>query len=125
VPELYAGLARHATSFPVLYKGANAPQAWAAGSCFSILQAILGFQPDAPHGRLYLDPILPHWMADLELKDLRVGKAVLDIRLWRDGEATRWEVVRGDAGMVEAKSFARGPSLWPADAKAGEKISAA
>jgi glycogen debranching enzyme len=49
LPELYAGLHRDAANFPVQYLGANVPQAWAAGSVFSMLQAILGFQPDAPH----------------------------------------------------------------------------
>ncbi len=125
VPELYAGLQRTELSFPVLYKGANAPQAWAAGSCFSILQAMLGFNPDAAHQRLYIDPFLPSWMPDLKLTDLRVGKAVLDLRLWREGEATRWEVTRGPAKMVEQRSFARHSALWPADPTTAEKPSAA
>ncbi|HZC16235.1 MAG TPA: glycosyltransferase, partial [Caulobacteraceae bacterium] len=33
-PELYAGVNRTPSNFPVQYLGANAPQAWAAGSCF-------------------------------------------------------------------------------------------
>ncbi|WP_198024019.1 hypothetical protein [Mesorhizobium sp. LNHC221B00] len=37
---------------------------WAAGSCFSLLQAIIGFQPDAPNGKLYIDPRLPDWMPE-------------------------------------------------------------
>jgi glycogen debranching enzyme len=124
VPELYAGLARDEGGFPVLYKGANAPQAWAAGSCFSILQAILGFHPDAPHGRLYVDPCLPHWMPDLELTDLRVGQAVLDLRLWREGETTRWEVTRGPADMVVQRAFKRETALWPAEPETGAKRAA-
>jgi glycogen debranching enzyme len=124
VPELYAGLPQSGSAFPVLYKGANAPQAWAAGSCFSILQAILGFHPDAPRQRLYVDPCLPDWMPDLELTDLRVGAAVLDLKLWREGEATRWEVTRGPAGMVEQRSFRRETALWPAGAEGGEKAGA-
>ncbi|HVN02216.1 MAG TPA: glycogen debranching N-terminal domain-containing protein [Caulobacteraceae bacterium] len=109
MPELYAGLEREPTSFPVQHQGANAPQAWAAGSCFCLLQAILGFRPDAPSGRLYLDPALPDWLPDLALRDLRLGEASLDLRLWREDETTRWEVTRGDARLVEARSFARGP----------------
>ena len=31
LPELYAGLQRDPTSFPIQYLGANVPQAWAAG----------------------------------------------------------------------------------------------
>jgi glycogen debranching enzyme len=56
LPELYGGLQRDATSFPVQYLGANVPQAWAAGTPFMLLQAILGLQQDAPRGRLYVDP---------------------------------------------------------------------
>ena len=52
LPELYAGVQRGDTDFPVQYLGANVPQAWAAGSVFALLQAILGIQPDAPRGRI-------------------------------------------------------------------------
>jgi glycogen debranching enzyme len=114
MPELYAGLQREPTSFPVLYKGANVPQAWAAGSCFALLAALVGFQPDAPNGKLYLDPALPDWMPDLQLTDLRLGAKVFDLRFWREGEATRWEVTRGDAGAVETRAVARGPDFWAA-----------
>jgi glycogen debranching enzyme len=119
MPELYAGLPRDPTRFPVQYQGANVPQAWAAGACFCLLQAILGFQPDAPAGKLYLDPALPDWLPDLALRDLRLGAAMLDLRFWRDGPETRWEVTRGDRSIVEARSFARGPDFW-APAKPSE-----
>jgi glycogen debranching enzyme len=48
LPELYGGLQRDPTSFPVQYIGANVPQAWAAGTPFMLLQAMLGLQQDAP-----------------------------------------------------------------------------
>ena len=44
LPELYAGVQRGDTDFPVQYLGANVPQAWAAGSVFALLQAILGLR---------------------------------------------------------------------------------
>lgn len=111
MPELYAGIPRCETSFPVLYKNANAPQAWAAGSCFALLQAIVGFQPDAPNGKLYIDPQLPDWMPDLAFEDLRIGPVKLGMSMWREGPETKWEVTTGNAKMVEARSFARGPDL--------------
>jgi glycogen debranching enzyme len=104
LPELYAGLQRDPTNFPVQYLGANVPQAWAAGSCFSLVHAMTGFQPDAPAGMLYLDPALPDWMPDLLLKNLRVGDRSFDIQFAREGEATTWDVVRGDKSAVAYRS---------------------
>ena len=45
-----------AGSFPVQYLGANIPQAWAAGSVFQLVQAMLGLRADAPNGRLWVNP---------------------------------------------------------------------
>ena len=100
LPELYAGIQREQADFPVQYLGANVPQAWAAGSVFSLLQAILGFDPDAPARKLYLDPTLPDWLPDLMVRDLRVGDQVFDIRFVRDGDATNFTVERGDPAAV-------------------------
>ena len=106
MPELFAGLQRDPTNFPVQYLGANVPQAWAAGSCFSLLHALTGFQPDAPEDRLYLDPDLPEWMPDLLLQNLRVGRRSFDIRFTRRGDVTDWEVVRGDKRRVARRDMA-------------------
>jgi glycogen debranching enzyme len=104
LPELYAGVQRNGANFPVQYLGANVPQAWAAGSCFALLQAMLGVQPDAPNNRLYVDPDLPAWLPDVTLLDLRLGRKHLDIRFRRDGDKTVWEVLRGDAKLVHHRS---------------------
>ena len=91
LPELYAGFQRRPGTFPVLYPGANVPQAWAAGSVFHLIQAILGLRADAPHGRLYVDPMLPSWLPNVTLSGLRIGAATVTLRVWREGEETRWE----------------------------------
>jgi glycogen debranching enzyme len=106
LPELYAGLHRDAANFPVQYLGANVPQAWAAGSVFSMVQAMLGFQPDAPHGMLYVDPALPPWLGDLTVRDLRIGEQVFDIRFWRSDEETRFDVVKGDPTCIACREVA-------------------
>jgi glycogen debranching enzyme len=106
MPELYSGLQRDPTNFPVQYLGANVPQAWAAGSVFAMLQAIIGFQPDAPAGKLYIDPILPDWLPELVLKDLRVGHHIFNLRVWRDGEETQFEVLKGPASAVSRRDYA-------------------
>jgi glycogen debranching enzyme len=120
LPELYAGSERRAGTFPVQYPGANAPQAWAAGTVFHLLQAMLGLQADAPHDRLYVDPHLPAWLPDVTLRGLAVGKSLLgdlivdkaklDLRFWREGERTRWEVLAQEGELtVEERPW----QPWP------------
>jgi glycogen debranching enzyme len=105
LPELYTTIERDEEGFPVQYLGANVPQAWAAGSVFALLQAILGFLPDAPRGKLYVDPVLPPWLPDLTVLDLHVGQHRFDIRFWRDGDETQFEVLRGDPQAVGRRHF--------------------
>jgi glycogen debranching enzyme len=105
LPELYTALQRDEVNFPVQYLGANIPQAWAAGSVFALMQAMLGFRPDAPRGKLSVDPLLPEWLPDLTILDLRVGKQRFDIRFWRDSGQTHFEVLQGDPKAVERRSF--------------------
>ncbi|HLJ05127.1 MAG TPA: glycogen debranching N-terminal domain-containing protein [Acetobacteraceae bacterium] len=105
LPELYSGVQRGDSDFPVQYLGANVPQAWAAGSVFALLQALLGISLDAPRGKIFVDPVLPSWLPDITLLDLRLGRRSLDIRFWREGEVTRYEVIRGNADIVEQRPF--------------------
>jgi glycogen debranching enzyme len=107
LPELYAGLPRAGSSFPVQYLGANIPQAWAAGTILHLIRTLLGLRADAPRGRLYVAPALPRWLPDLTLAGLHCGDAQLSLRFWREGELSRWEIlalegqieVRDEAGM--------------------------
>jgi glycogen debranching enzyme len=101
LPELYAGLQKEEASFPVQYLGANVPQAWAAGSVFMLLQAILGILPDGTRNRIFAEPTLPAWLPDITLMDLRVGKQVFDIRFRREEDgSTQYEVLKGDPAAV-------------------------
>jgi hypothetical protein len=40
--------------------------------------------------------LLPEWLPDLTIRDLRIGNHKLDIRFWRDGEKTKFQVLNGD-----------------------------
>lgn len=110
VPELYAGVAHSPTNFPVQYLGANVPQAWAAGSCFVLLEILLGFDPDAAAGRLFLDPHLPDWLPQLDVRDLRLGDQTFDLRVRRAGEGTEFEVIKGNPEAVVRRAFS---PRWP------------
>ncbi|MGI8550423.1 MAG: amylo-alpha-1,6-glucosidase [Dehalococcoidia bacterium] len=102
LPELYAGIERRPGTFPVQYLGANVPQAWAAGSVFHLVQAILGLQADAPNNRLYVDPELPPWLPEVTLHGLKVGKAGIDLHFQRDGDSTRWEIA-AQTGLLDVQ----------------------
>ena len=84
LPEVYGGLTRDEGSFPVQYLGANVPQAWASGAIIHLLSALLGLEPDAANRRLALRPALPDWLDEIELTNLRVGPAAVDLRVTRD-----------------------------------------
>ena len=103
LPELYAGLPRQPGSFPVQYLGANIPQAWAAGSIFQLIQAILGLRGDAPNKRLLVHPTLPHWLPDVQLEGLQVGRTRLTLKFWREGEASRFEVLEQDGPEINGR----------------------
>jgi glycogen debranching enzyme len=104
LPELYSGVGRDGGGFPVQYLGANVPQAWAAGTCFALIQAILGIQPDAPNNVLQVDPDLPAWLPDIALTDLRFGAHQLDLAFQRQADGTTsFEVLRGDASVVRRR----------------------
>ena len=105
LPELYAGIQKDGTNFPVQYLGANVPQAWAAGSTFMLLQAMLGLSPDAVAGRLFIDPDLPAWLPDVTIKDMTVGSMNFTIRFRREGDETLYEVLKGNGELVVRRSF--------------------
>jgi glycogen debranching enzyme len=99
LPELYAGTTREAGAFPVQYLGANVPQAWAAGSVFHLLQAILGLDADAHINTLFIDPVLPDWLPDITLHNLRVGTGTITLRFWKENNDTRYDVLSSSNGL--------------------------
>jgi len=115
LPELYAGTCKEDNNFPVQYLGANVPQAWAASSAFAFLKAILGIAPDAPRNRIYVDPALPQWLPDVTLSNLKIGTHTLSVRFWRDGAESLYQVLSGDASIIERRPFSE---AWGSDSSA-------
>ncbi|MGH2466232.1 MAG: glycogen debranching N-terminal domain-containing protein, partial [Candidatus Limnocylindrales bacterium] len=82
LPELFAGLARDEASFPVPYRGANVPQAWAAGSVLQLVTAVAGLEmavDGAGRRRLEARGSLPGWLPRLTFRGLRLGRRRLDV----------------------------------------------
>jgi glycogen debranching enzyme len=86
LPEVFAGLRRSETPFPIAYPTAARPQAWAAGTPVLLLQVLLGLQPD--HRRHRLESVapleLPHWAGSIRLAGVRAFETAWDVRL-QDG----------------------------------------
>jgi glycogen debranching enzyme len=103
---LFCGFNRRPGEGPVLYPVACAPQAWAAGAVFLLLQACLGLSVDAPRGQIRFDhPRLPPWLEELHLRNFRVGLASVDLRVYRHEDDAAVHVLRreGRLEVVEVK----------------------
>jgi glycogen debranching enzyme len=101
LPEVFSGFAREEYGVPVRYPVACHPQAWAAGAVPFMLATALGLQPEAFDRRLRLvRPMLPETVDDLEVRRLRVGHGVADLRFRRGaGERVDVEIVRVDGDL--------------------------
>ncbi len=83
LPEVFAGLRRSETPFPIAYPTAARPQAWAAGTPVLLLQVLLGLQPDRRrHVLESVAPLeLPHWAGNVRLTGVRAFDSTWDVRL--------------------------------------------
>jgi glycogen debranching enzyme len=82
LPEVFAGLRRAETPFPIAYPTAARPQAWAAGTPVLLLQLLLGLRPDRGGCCLLSDaPGLPSWFGALELTGVRAYGKSWDVRV--------------------------------------------
>ncbi len=84
LPELFCGFVRRPGQGLTRYPVACNPQAWAAASAFMGLQACLGMSIRTPESKvLFTYPILPVFLHELQIKNLKVGKASIDLLVRR------------------------------------------
>jgi glycogen debranching enzyme len=83
LPEVFAGMPRTETRFPIAYPTAARPQAWAAGTPVLLLQLLLGLHPDRRQSTLESNAPsgLPAWAGSLRLSGVRAFERPWDIRL--------------------------------------------
>lgn len=87
LPELMCGFSRRPGEGPTLYPVACSPQVWSSAAVFLLLQSCLGLRIDAPRARLsFIRPALPHFLDSVEINNLRVGEAIIALRLNRHGQ---------------------------------------
>lgn len=92
LPELFCAFPRRPGEAPTLYPVACAPQSWASGAMFLLLEACLGLNVSAPERRLtFSKPILPRFLQQVTIRGLKVADARVDLLLTRHDE--------GDVGV--------------------------
>jgi glycogen debranching enzyme len=103
LPELFCGLERRSREGPTLYPVACAPQAWAGGAVFLLLQSCLGLSLNAEKKQIRLDgPYLPEAVPELWIRDLRIGDARVDLFLERRADLVRLQILdkRGEVDII-------------------------
>jgi glycogen debranching enzyme len=101
LPELFCGFPRRPGESPTRYPNACAPQAWASAAGFLLLQSCLGLEIDAARRRLsFVRPVLPPFLEHVEIRNLAIGDARVDLTLDRHPEDVGLAVTRRD-GQVE------------------------
>jgi glycogen debranching enzyme len=97
MPELFCGFAMRADEGPTLYPVACTPQAWAAASVFSLLQACLGLSFNSEKQEIqFRHPQLPAFLDTVEIRDLSVNGATVDLTLQRYPSNVGVKVLRKD-----------------------------
>ncbi len=96
LPELYSGIGTDEAVEPVPYPSACRPQAWAAGSAWLMLRAVLGIEPDVPHGVVRVCGTPPAELGQVAVENLAVGSSQLDVRVVAD----RIEVTLEGSGVT-------------------------
>ncbi|HEX9443630.1 MAG TPA: amylo-alpha-1,6-glucosidase, partial [Candidatus Binatia bacterium] len=106
MPELFCGFSRRPGEGPTLYPVACAPQSWAAASAFLLLQSCLGLSIKAPLKQIRVShPVLPEFLRELEINNLRVGSGAVDLVFQRRDGDVGINVLRkeGDVKVVLVK----------------------
>jgi glycogen debranching enzyme len=106
LPELFCGFKRRAAEGPTLYPVACAPQAWAAGAVFMLLQGCLGLSIDAIQKRVtFTRARLPDFVPWLRISNLHVAGGSVDLMLEQHslGVAVTLLKTTGDVEIVTSK----------------------
>jgi glycogen debranching enzyme len=95
MPELFCGFVRGPGEGPTLYPVACAPQAWAAGAVFLLLQAALGLEVRALENKIiFSHPLLPAFLKEVHITNLQVGTETIDLVLQRHAHHVGINVMR-------------------------------
>ncbi len=101
LPELYSGLARSELDTPIPYPTSCSPQAWASGAPLLCLRSLLGLEPLATSGEIWVKPVLPPGMDYLKV----VGIPIAGTRITIDTDGQNTSVDGLPSGMEHRTGF--------------------
>jgi glycogen debranching enzyme len=107
LPELFCGFSRRKRNAPTQYPVACSPQAWASATVLSLLQANLGLELSDRSGEIaFYRPVLPGFLNELHLRNLRLSRGSVDVTLHRRrGEEVAVTVTRRDGDVAVVVRF--------------------
>jgi glycogen debranching enzyme len=98
--ELFCGFPRRSGQGPTLYPVACAPQAWASGAVFQLVQACLGLHFSIGKSELCLrHPRLPNYIEWMAIRNIRYRNASIDIYLQQHKGQVAVNVLRKDGDL--------------------------
>ena len=106
LPELFCGFPRRRSNAPTLYPVACTPQAWASVAPFALIAACLGMRCDHAGREVRFDrPLLPRFIDEARIRNLRLGDGSIDLLLERRGEEIAIDVLKqsGDIRLNVAR----------------------
>jgi glycogen debranching enzyme len=115
IPECVGGYDRREWPTPAAYPQANTPQLWNATAFPLVMQTLLGIVPIAALNTVLIDPLLPTWMPEVLIRDLRVGGGKVTLRAWHDSEGrAKWDVVhrQGVVHVIEQPAPESRSATW-------------
>ena len=108
LPELFCGFRRSRGAGPTLYPVACAPQAWASATPFTLLEASLGLEFDTGANEIRLrNPRLPAFLDEVIVRNLRLDRSSIDLKVSRRDEVAAVEVLRTEGNIQVSVVFSR------------------
>jgi glycogen debranching enzyme len=87
LPELFCGFLRRPRRGPTPYPVACSPQAWAASAIYGVLGACLGLEQAHAHNEIrFREPMMPAFMDEVVLRNVRLGTSRACLQLHRYGD---------------------------------------
>jgi glycogen debranching enzyme len=103
LPELFCGFMRRPNGAPTAYPVACSPQAWSAAASFGLLRGCLGLELAYDRNQIrFREPVMPDFLNELIIRNLRLGVSRVDVRLHRYGEDVTANVLSREGSVQVA-----------------------